>query len=157
MAKKRFSVREVCTSCGGTGLYCGMAEGEGAAVVCSTCKGSGCHVYVHEYKDFVQRTKRKGVKWVYEINPGIGVGQGQGLSFSDFGGMPFEAWWEGAPFSPGSEMRKYTCPAWWYQSADYKKKPNWDECVGCGAFVNCRHFKDKVKCWARFEAEQEKP
>ena len=30
-----------CESCKGTGLYVGMAEREGSAVVCHTCKGTG--------------------------------------------------------------------------------------------------------------------
>ena len=30
-----------CQACGGTGLYKGMAERDGAAVVCSCCNGTG--------------------------------------------------------------------------------------------------------------------
>lgn len=30
-----------CNACKGTGLYVGMAERDGAAVVCYTCKGTG--------------------------------------------------------------------------------------------------------------------
>jgi hypothetical protein len=50
-------------------------------------------------------------------------------------------------------MRKYTCPAWWYQSADYKKKPNWKECLACGSFSSCKHFSIKQNCWDRFDKE----
>jgi len=36
-----------CPSCNGTGLYCGMGEKEGVAVVCCKCQGSGKYHYVY--------------------------------------------------------------------------------------------------------------
>lgn len=56
----------------------------------------------------------------------------------------------------GEKMRKFTCPAWWYQSVDYEKKPDWEECIGMGSFSNCKHFKNKDFCWERFDKEQKK-
>jgi hypothetical protein len=50
-------------------------------------------------------------------------------------------------------MRNYTCPAWWYQSADYTKKPEWEECIACGSFSECKNFSNKEKCWEKFDAE----
>ena len=61
-----------------------------------------------------------------------------------------------APFPSGSEMRQFTCPAWWYQAADYEKKPQWDCCgIGGGLFWDCEHFAAKRECWERWDKEQE--
>ena len=148
----RIEFDEKCKSCRGTGLYVGMAERDGAAVVCHTCGGSGCHHVTIQYDDFLGRVPRDDVKRVLEVNPGICVGSGNGCNLRDFGGMNYDDWWEGHEFPSGSEMRKYTCPAWWYQSADYHKKPSWDECIGVGTFSQCSMFSSKEKCWAKWDA-----
>lgn len=153
--KKKFEADVKCEPCKGTGLYVGLAERDGSAVVCYKCKGTGCRHHVFEYEEFTVRSARTGVKHVFQHNPGIVVGQGKDgqYQFSDFGGQPFEGWESGKPFPPGSEMRQFTCPAWWYQAADYKKKPNWDECIGLGSFSKCPHFSTKDQCWARWDEE----
>ncbi len=151
--KRTVSFDEKCRSCGGTGLYVGLGERNGAAVVCHTCKGTGCHKFTHEYEDFTRREDKAGVKRVYQVNPGICIGTGNGHRLEDFGGIPLKEWEAGLPFTPGTENRKFTCPAWWYQSADYTLKPKWDECLGCGAFSACEHFGTKAECWKRWDAE----
>jgi hypothetical protein len=148
-----FSVKAKCGSCGGTGLYVGLGERDGSAVVCHTCKGTGCQTLTLTWDDFTGRVDRPEVRRVVQANPGICVGTGNGHALADFGGMPADAWRRGEPFPAGSEMRRFTCPAWWYQSADYKKKPDWKEC-GYGAFSACDHFKNKAACWERFDREQ---
>lgn len=149
-------IKEKCQSCGGTGLYVGMGERDGAAVVCHTCSGSGCHVFKHEYEDFVQREARSGVVQVYESNPGICIGAGKsGYALADFGGMPIKKWLAGSQFVLGMENRRFTCPAWWYQGVEYALKPFWKECEdmpGC-SFSSCKHFCDKKLCWERFDRE----
>lgn len=143
-----------CTACDGTGLYVGFAEKDGAAVVCGKCKGTGCYKFRLEYEPFTGRRIRAGVERVYRVNPGIGIGEGPGFGLEEFGGMPADEWAGGKPFPPGSEDRKHVCPAWWYQSADYKKKPGWEKCIRCGSsFPGCRHFSDKARCWAEWDAE----
>lgn len=139
-----------CKSCKGTGLYVGFAERDGFAVVCHACNGTGCQHVKVEYDDFESRKDREGIKTVIQANPGIGVGGNL-----NFGGLPYTEWKAGATFNPGSEMREYTCPAWWYQSADYSKKPDWPECWGAGIFSGCKHFCNKSKCWERFDNEQQ--
>lgn len=57
------SVKSECPACGGTGLYRGIAEGPGAAVVCSRCDGSGCAEV--EYTPFTSRKRRSDVREVY--------------------------------------------------------------------------------------------
>jgi len=151
----RFEVDAQCGACDGTGLYVGMAERDGAAVVCHSCKGTGKVRRVFEWKDFTERKPRAGVLWVIERNPGISVGADKDGEFalSDFGGMSYSEWRGGHAFPAGSEMRKFVCPAWWYQSVDYSKKPHWDECIGCGSFSGCKQFGNKAACWEKWDAE----
>jgi hypothetical protein len=151
--KKVIEFDEKCQSCGGTGLYCGMAERNGAAIVCHTCKGTGRHKFRHEYEEFNGRVDRPGVVRVYQTNPGIMIGTGNGHRLEDFGGMPVKEWEAGLPFLPGMENRAFTCPCWWYQSADYKLKPDWRECnESLGrSFSGCPHFANKAECWKRWD------
>lgn len=146
---------EKCKPCKGTGLYVGLAENDGAAVVCYICKGTACHHVKYEYDDFEGKEIRPKVTRVFEINCGIGIGEGEnkGVTFKleDFGGMDYTDWLEDKPFPPKSEMRKFTCPCWWYQSVD-GKKPSWKEC-GYGYFSDCEHFSTKEKCWERWDEE----
>lgn len=148
-----FKVSEVCKSCKGTGIFKGMGERDGFGVVCHTCKGTGCHEYTHEYEEFASKVNRSDVEQVLQVNPGISVGTGNGYTLNSFGGMPYKDWVKGEEFPKRSEMRQFSCPAWWYQSADYKKKPSWDWCLGCGTFSSCSHFNTKEKCWDRFDNE----
>lgn len=138
-----------CPSCKGTGLYVGMAERDGYAVVCHQCKGTGKYHYVYEYEEFTGRKHRDDVSRVVEVNPGIVIG-GTAL---DFGGVPYARWLVRGTFPPGKEMRQYTCPAWWYQSANYNLKPKWMECLGCGVFSGCKQFPLKQECWDRWDRE----
>ena len=151
-----FEVLEECKACKGTGLYVGLGERSGAAIVCGKCKGTGAFKFIYYYKKFQKKQNPpKDVKRVFQTNPGIVVGEGNGIKLSDFGGMPLSDWLKGKEFKQGMENRKYTCPAWWYQSADYKKKPDWDECLSSWgrSFCDCEYFNKKEKCWAKFDEE----
>lgn len=145
----RIEFDEKCKACEGTGLYRGMAERDGYAVVCRKCNGTGKFHFVHDYEEFSERVTRPNVHTVIEMNPGFCVGGTQ----INFGGMPYEDWKSGDPFPAKSEMREQVCPQWWYQSADYDKMPRWPECNGYGGFSKCPHFKNKEECWKRFDAE----
>lgn len=150
---KKIKFFEKCRECGGTGLFRGMGEKKEYAVVCYRCKGTGRFEYEHEYEEFTGRVEKKDVKYVLETNPGICVGGDGGIK--EFGGMLHSDWLKDGTFPPKSEMRKYTCPAWWYQSTDYDKKPNWDDCRLGGMFSGCKCFGNKKACWERFDKEQE--
>jgi hypothetical protein len=146
---KTITVEIECPDCGGTGLYIGFAEGDGTAVVCSRCNGSGKKTL--NYKPFVKRNSPpKKVMKVFKTNIGYG------LTLTSLGGMPVEDWNAGKPFPAKSEDREHSCPAWFYQSADYNKKPKWDWCLSCGAFPTCSHFPTRDKCWERWDKEFEK-
>ncbi len=139
-----------CSSCAGTGLYDGIGERDGFAVVCSQCSGTGKSIQTIEWEDFTRRIAAKGVRQVLECNPGICAG-----GTRDFGGMSYTDWDAGLPFPPKSEMRQFTCPAWWYQRADYSKKPEWPECMKCGSFPGCDRFPNKEQCWEKFDKESQ--
>ena len=145
--------KEKCKNCGGTGLYVGAAERDGSAVICRNCNGTGCNKFRYEYEEFKERIDREDIKRVYEVNPGIVIGEGKNLKLEDFGGITFDEWKQGKKFIPGTENRKFTCPAWWYQFADYNKVPKWEECLLAGKFSHCEHFWEKERCWERWDME----
>lgn len=140
----RIEFDEECPRCGGTGLYIGMAERDGFAVVCQKCKGSGKHHFVYEYKEFTGRKDRDDVKTVLQVNPGICVGGNL-----NFGGIPYEQWKKDGVFPRGTEMREYVCPAWWCQAVG----GTFDEsnCPGFGIFSKCQYFGNKMWCWGRYD------
>lgn len=144
-----------CESCGATGLYVGYAERNGAAVVCHTCDGTGKVTRKIEWDEFDGRKTRRGIKRVFGVNPGIGIGENKemGLKLKDFGGMSYAEWRAGKKWKPGMEDRKHTCPAWFYQSFNYDLKPDWKECSCCGSFSDCESFADKGACWKRWDKE----
>lgn len=149
--KKTIEFDEECKSCDGTGIYVGMAERDGYGVVCYNCNGTGKFHFSHTYETFRgSKVKRDGIKKVVECNPGIVLGGNL-----DFGGITYQEWISGKKFEKGTEMRKYTCPAWWFQSSDCSKKPNWNECGVGGTFSSCKHFCEKDKCWGRYDLESE--
>lgn len=150
---KVFEVKEKCKKCDGTGVYVGMGERDGSSVVCYQCKGSGCNSFRYEYEEFTERKKRKGIKMVLEYNPGIMVGNGDNCKLEDFGGINYKDWLKDEKFPKGTEMRKYSCPAMWYQSVNGKLKPNWDECINLGSFSSCEQHDCKSKCWEKFDKE----
>jgi len=65
---------EQCQHCGGTGLYRGLGERDGFAVVCNYCEGTGKYHFVHIYEEFTGRKESEGVATVIQCNPGIVVG-----------------------------------------------------------------------------------
>lgn len=150
---KEIAIEHECPSCKGTGLYVGFAERDGAAIVCKSCAGTGKALHVFRYKEFTGRKRRLNVIQVYGHNPGISIGADRIP-----GGVPFKEWEADprAPHRPGTEMRGHVCPAWWYQSADYRRKPAWKECIEAGAFSDCENFKAKSTCWRRWDEDEVK-
>jgi len=148
MAKKMISIPIKCPECGGTGLYRGFGEKNGAAVVCSGCKGTGKGMQHHEYEDFDGKVPVKDVKRVYRIN----VGWTLFGDATDMGGIPYDDWAAGEDFPPGSEDRTHTCPAAFYMLVDEKKQPHWDQCYW-GSFYDCHRHHNKAACWERWDKE----
>jgi hypothetical protein len=85
MAEKTSSVEAQCDACGGTGVYCGMAEPKGVGVVCHTCGGSAKMTIA--YTPFTGRKRREGVTTV-QVSRGmsiIGCGpSGSSVTYEEF-------------------------------------------------------------------------
>ena len=148
----RIEFDELCKSCGGVGLYVGCCERDGIAVVCNTCNGTGKHHFIHEYEEFTEKKIREDIERVIQTSTGVIVGKIND-DISWVGGMSYKDWFNGKKFEIGMEMRSRTCPAWYYQSVDYDRKPNWNECCSFGSFSSCVNFVDKHKCWERWDKE----
>lgn len=142
--------QEECKSCQGTGLFVGYAEKNGAAVICNKCKGTGCEHFKKEFYSFVGKKQKSNVTHVYATNPGFRINPK-----TIEGGVTLEEWENDTSivFQPGNEIRTRTCPAWWYQSVNYKLKPNWKECNSVNKFTDCRKFNTKEKCWRKWDTE----
>lgn len=159
--RHRITYSSECNSCKGTGLYVGMAERNGIAVVCHSCKGKGIIDNTVEFRIFNGRRHHAKAKWVLRFNAGyiVGIGFLQGkteaVDYDHWGGMSYEDWLaldDAVVFPNGLEMRRHSCPAWWYQSVDRKRMPSWDEC-GFGSFSKCANFPNRVACWARWDKD----
>lgn len=46
---KKIEMTIECPHCGGAGIYAGMAEGDGTAVVCNQCQGTGAYKYFYNH------------------------------------------------------------------------------------------------------------
>ena len=85
-------VKAECSACGGTGLYSGMCEGKGLAVMCLQCGGTGCETI--QYKPFVKRNGKLGIQYVQRSRGtfvGTGIGPtGSRITYAEFqqGKMP---------------------------------------------------------------------
>ena len=141
-----------CEKCKGTGIYVGCAEKDGYGIVCNICGGNGCYEKHIIWNKFTGKEKAANVKIVLEINPGIGVGEPEKYNF---GGMPYDDWYNGKPFPPKSEMREYVCPRWWRQNSKLGAMERWEEC-GCSHFSICDNFINKSKCWDKYDKEEGK-
>lgn len=157
----KFKADVECRSCKATGLYRGMAERDGFAVVCGTCKGTGSEKIEIDYIEFKERKESGNVKRVLLCNPGImiGINEERGFTYESFGGIPYDDWQNlknPKKFPSKTEDRNHTCPAWFWQTADYKRKPDWGECYDLfgTSFNKCKYFKEKDKCWKRFDNEK---
>ncbi len=79
-------VKAKCTSCGGTGLYKGLCEPEGVAVICLDCEGTGARIIT--FTPYTGRVKREDVQTVqYSAGKFIAFGAGpvgESLSYQDF-------------------------------------------------------------------------
>lgn len=84
MTKQR--IAQECSECHGTGLYSGMCEGKGEAVICCRCDGKGW--VFHHFNTFEGRKKKRGIKTVRKsqgefILTGMG-GTGDSMTYAEF-------------------------------------------------------------------------
>ena len=153
-----------CKSCGGTGVYQGIGEMDGAGVVCYSCNGTGCQNYVFDYEKFTKRKTTRKVKRVFLSGYGYCVGikpitldsgiyvdfSKEGVSYKDFlnGKQP-------------QHIKTMVCPLLADQGACHSIKGFHDKCVelngGCiGVITSCKYSMNKNECWERFKKGENK-
>jgi len=156
---KKIEMTIECPDCRGTGLYSGMGEGQGAAVICHKCKGTGAYFYSYSYKEFTERKKQKGIKRVYLAGGGYKIGLGK-INFTSIGEIDMDK--EGISYSEflagkkPSHIKKLGCPMLLDQDACHNKEGFVKECniLNGGWFsqiTTCKKYQNKEKCWLRFE------
>lgn len=143
--KQRVAIE--CKQCDGTGLYVGMAERDGAAVVCYRCKGTGKdHI---EFVPFVSRLEpKKPVKRVH-------VSRGYVLSPNHAdcdGGVPYDQWKPGKVI-PADE-RLYCPMLYTHQEYCAFRDEHGSARPGIGQRISdCEMWKVKEACWVKFHAD----
>lgn len=144
----------LCADCKGTGLYDGMAERDGVAVVCTQCTGSGRYAYHFEYQPFTERQPAPSA--ITRVHVGRGYILSEQHPECD-GGVPVTEYVPGMTV-PADE--KLYCP-YLYTHQEWCAKPEkWHEDyppaapILAGAYISsCKHWGDKSDCWRRFHAD----
>lgn len=159
---KKVSIKAFCTSCGGTGVYQGMGERDGAYVICSHCKGTGCITV--SYEPFTERRFQPKCKKVYKTGCGyvitdhdVTTRDGKLLEFSK-AGVTYEEWLEG---KEPKHMEFLGCPMLADQGACHSKEGFVDQCCkNHGGYFNliteCKYQPYKAQCWKRFYETKDK-
>lgn len=126
-----------CNQCKGTGLYRGMCELKGCAVICSDCKGTGKTTF--KYEEFKRRVKRDDVVRVFESAFGFIHGA------DSKGGCSYSEWLKGAKLKP---VKAYYCPYIFDRS---KRHFEGCELIMPGDRIDtCQCYKEKNKCWEKY-------
>lgn len=161
---KEIKLNIVCGDCGGTGLYVGFAEKDGAAVICSTCEGTGCEKYEFRCELFKKRKLRKDTKRVFKRSCGymhcpqdVTTEEGKLIEFSK-AGCSYEEWLKGDEPKPVKELY---CPyLWTQQRLQSKDKNNLYESrckngTGLELLISkCKYYEEKEKCWKIYEGKE---
>lgn len=115
--KKVIKMDVQCPACNGTGLYAGITEKEGCAVVCHQCEGTGCFHYEYSYLPFEKRIGIDDINRVFKKSAGFvhapdGIVDPDGTGPVDFseGGCSYENWLKGDDPLP---LKKLYCPKSW--------------------------------------------
>jgi len=149
-----------CDKCGGTGLYVGIAEKNGSAVICMCCNGTGNVNLKKEYKKFKSLKEKKNVKRVFKNSGGYILSsedtqteKGNIITFSKYG-CTYKEWLEGKIPKPIESLH---CPCIHtnqnMQNPKHKAyKLYIEKCHNSLSFTisDCKHFKNKEECWKRY-------
>jgi hypothetical protein len=157
--KKKIELSVECPSCSGTGLYQGLAEGYGIAVVCHRCQGTGEYKYSYSYNDFTGRKKLDNVERVFKKGTQYKIG----LGVVDFGGEVGEIDMdkEGVSYQEfldgilPNHIKQLECPMMADQGACHNIKGFTGKCNDLnggwiGYIPSCKHQNRKNECWDRF-------
>jgi hypothetical protein len=160
MKEKTIVVECECSRCDGTGLYQGMCEKDGAAVVCHYCAGSGKSSI--QYTPFTGRKESKNINRVFGETAGYVHGvtdiiiDGVKIAFSR-GGCTYEEWKAGMQPKPIKELY---CPYQWsaqsLQHEDHKAyklyKEQCNKVLRVSSFISeCKNRCNMAQCWKRYE------
>ena len=160
-----------CESCSGTGLYQGMCEKDGAAVICSCCKGTGRRTIEFTYNKFTGRKDLKVVERVYITAGGYGIcaqdittKEGNTIKFSE-AGCSYRDWKNGVEPKPIEDLHcPYIHTSQRMQNQEHKAHSLYKTCcyeyLGFGSsLASCKLFKSKDLCWKEYHklmAKEEK-
>ena len=146
-----------CPHCNGEGLYVGMAERDGAAVICSYCKGTGKSEYY--YTEFTGRKINPKITRVFKTGQAYIIA-GKGKVTLDNGyfinfekeGVSYEEWRNG---KEPKHIRNMGCPMCADQSQCHDLEGFTDVCYNLnggwiGSFTRCKQYKCLHECWDRF-------
>ena len=150
-----------CQTCKGTGVYVGLGERDGAAVVCVRCKGSGCVSF--SYEPFAKRRRRDNVTRVYKEGYGYCIAPHK-IDFDKIGevdlsekGVSYKEFLQGRM---PEHIREMGCPMRCDQGACRKLKGFTDKChelgLGWGNITDCKNYCDRDQCWKRFDSAEPK-
>lgn len=152
-----------CKSCSGTGVYVGLAERDGAAVVCHICKGTGKQKYVFSYEPFTARMERDDVKRVYKDSYGYCIAPRK-IDFDKIGevdlskeGVSYEEFFNENKMP--KHIRKIGCPMVCDQGTCHDLKTFTKECnkIGLGygsTLKECKNYHNRSECWMRFDSAE---
>jgi hypothetical protein len=151
MSNHPISLDVVCKSCGGTGLYVGLAERDGAAVVCTTCTGSGKAVY--QYQPFQGRMAAPSSVTSVHVGRGYVLGADPRCD----GGVPIGDYEPGMVVPADEQLYcpyLYTSQAWCARPEVLYPGSAPSAPLMLGSRISeCKHWDDKAECWRRFHAE----
>lgn len=152
-----------CNSCNGTGLYVGVYERDGAAVVCYKCEGTGRTYIENNYDRFAGRRTRKNVKRVFEHAGGHVISaddvevNGKAIPFSKYG-VSYEEWLDGAEPKP---LECLHCPFIHTQQMLARDNPEGLYQTRCDVglrygsrIADCKFMAEKEKCWEIYKCEK---
>lgn len=75
--EKNMIIKAECSDCGASGLFRGMCEPEGIAVICTRCEGEG---YLN--LNITEFTRRKGKRGIHTIR--LPWGRGTSITYQEF-------------------------------------------------------------------------
>ena len=153
-----------CKSCKGTGLYAGLAEKEGARVICRTCEGIGKIKISFQWNKFKKKKIDKNATRVYTNGMGYVItdkdvtikgenGEDIIFPFSQYG-CSYKDWLKGTTPKP---LKFLGCP---YQHTNQRLqtedvndlyKTRCHENIGYGLISNCKLYHCKGTCWDIYE------
>ncbi len=148
-----------CPACGGTGIYSGIAEGEGVGVVCYKCYGTGMFEYEYKYTPFTGRKHKSGIKRVYKSGSRFKLGLGK-IDFDGAGVIDMDK--EGISYDEflihklPEYIKRLDCPMSANQGACHKVSGFVNCCNELnGGWINlissCKMQPKKADCWKRFD------